>query len=656
MATKRNDPPKRLRRDESFFGIHFDRHVGPGCTEMGKTLDRGVVRRLLDAVRPDFVQVDCKGHKGLASYPTEVGYPGPGFVRDPLRIWRDATSERGVALYVHYSGVLDAEACRRHPSWVCIGPEGRRHGRATSVFGPYVEKLLVPQLRELAAEYDVDGAWVDGECWGIERDYSKKALEAFRRETGIDTVPRSPEDPHYQELLDFSRQAFRDYLEKYVDAIHAAAPGFQVASNWAYSSYMPEPVATGVDFLSGDSTPGNPVHDAGFEGRCLASQGRPWDLMAWSFKWNPQWDNWHVTRTAVHLKQEAAVVLALGGGYQAYFKQTDHLSIHAWQVPLMAELARFCRARQAVCHRAESVPQVGFLFAASDMYRRMKEPFRPWSGEHRSAKGVLQCLLASQVHVDVLMEHHLAERAADFPLIVVPDCVHLSAATRRRLRDYVEGGGNLLLVGHGAAAQFRKPLRIRFRGKAEARTRFLEANGWFASLTCDSRPVRLDRGAKAFGRLHEESDPKSAHEPAASIARLGKGRIAAVYHDLGTGWRRAETTVARDFLGGLVRELFPRPTVEVDGSHDVQVVLKRTGGHLAVNLVNMRGPHADHTVATYDELPPVGPLEVTIRPGRKPRRIRREPAGESLEFRWSRGQARVTLPCLELHDVLVVEA
>ncbi len=655
MAKRRREPPKRPRRDESFFGLHFDLHVSPRCTEMGKGLDRGVVRRLLDEVRPDFVQVDCKGHPGLSSYPTKVGHPGPGFVRDPLRIWRDATAERGVALYVHYSGVLDAEACKRHPSWARVDSGGKRDQRVTSVFGPYVEKLLIPQLKELWDEYGVDGAWVDGECWGVELDYGRKALEAFRRETGIRSVPRSPADPHYQAFLGFNREAFRRYLARYVDAIHAHAPGFQVASNWSYSSFMPDPVETGVDFLSGDSTPGNPVHDAGFEGRCLASQGRTWDLMAWSFKWSRDRRGWRCTRPAVNLKQEAAVVLALGGGYQCYFKQDEHLSIRPWQVPIMAELARFCRQRQAVCHRAESVPQIGLLYAASDLYRRMKEPFRPWSGEHESAKGLLQCLLASQQHVDVLMEHYLAERAAEFPLIVVPDCVHLSAAARRRLREYVEGGGDLLLAGPGAAALFREPLHVRFRGKAERRMRFLEADGWFASLLCDSRPVRLERGAKAFGRLHEQNDPKSPHEPAASIARLGKGRIAAVYHDLGTGWREAETTVAREFLAGLVRELFPRPTVEVTGSPNVQVVLKRSGGHLAVNLVNMAGPHADANVATFDELLPVGPLEVAIRPGRKPTRITREPAGEELEFRWSKGQARVTLPQLAIHDVLVVE-
>ena len=79
---------------------------------------------LLDAmlrkVRPDYVQCDCKGHPGISSYPTRVGTPAPGFVRDPLRIWRDATARRGVGLYMHYSGVFDTAALKGHPDWALL--------------------------------------------------------------------------------------------------------------------------------------------------------------------------------------------------------------------------------------------------------------------------------------------------------------------------------------------------------------------------------------------------------------------------------------------------------------------------------------------------------------------------------------------------------
>jgi len=353
----RYDPPRyppRLKRSESFLGVHFDFHAGPDSQEVGRRTTRESIERLLEAVQPDYVQIDCKGHAGFSSYPTRVGTPAPGFVGDPLRLWREVTAQKGVGLFMHYSGVFDAQAVAQHPEWARVDEKGQRDGRMTSVFGPYVEELLIPQLKELADEYDVDGAWVDGECWAVERDYADAVVKAFREQTGIQTVPRSREDPGWHEFSEFCREGFRRSLRRYVDEMHRHDRGFQIASNWAFSSFMPEPVSVDVDFISGDYTPTNSVNSARIEGRCMALQGKPWDLMAWSFT---NLDGLISTKTARQLEQEAAVVMALGGGFQMYFPQRRDGSVREWQYPIMAEVASFCRARQPFCHQATPIPR-----------------------------------------------------------------------------------------------------------------------------------------------------------------------------------------------------------------------------------------------------------------------------------------------------------
>ena len=122
-ATK--DAPKRLRRANSFLGIHFDFHAGPDCTEIGKNTTPAMVENIINLVHPDYLQVDCKGHPGLSSYPTKVGNQAPGFVGDPLKVWRQVTAARGVALYMHYSGVWDSQAILRHPDWAVINADGK---------------------------------------------------------------------------------------------------------------------------------------------------------------------------------------------------------------------------------------------------------------------------------------------------------------------------------------------------------------------------------------------------------------------------------------------------------------------------------------------------------------------------------------------------
>jgi hypothetical protein len=71
--------------------------------------------------------------------------------------------------------------------------------------------------------------------------------------------------------------------------------------------------------------------------------------------------------------------------------------------------------------------------------------------------------------------------------------------------------------------------------------------------------------------------------------------------------------------------------------------------------VNTAGPHADLKSPIHDSIPPVGPLEITVRTGKKPERIAVEPGGEQVSFEFKDGEARLTLPRLAIHSVLVID-
>ena len=141
--------------------------------------------------------------------------------------------------------------------------------------------------------------------------------------------------------------------------------------------------------------------------------------------------------------------------------------------------------------------------------------------------------------------------------------------------------------------------------------------------------------------------------PAGSIATLGKGKIAATYFALGQSYLASRSETARGFLDDLVRQLFPQPLVEVKGSRDVDVMINRKDGKLAVNLVNTAGPHA--TEAILDAIPPVGPLTVTIHTAAPVRQVTHEPGGRPLSFQSRPGAVEVTVPGVKIHDIVVVE-
>jgi hypothetical protein len=487
------------------LGIHFDFHAGADCKEVGRRTTPEMVQRIVDKVHPDYIQIDCKGHPGYCSYPTKVGNPVPGFVGDPLRVWREATRRNGVSLFMHYSGVWDAHAVATHPDWAARDAAGKPSENATSVFGPYVDRLLIPQLRELAGAYGVDGAWVDGDCWGAAVDYSDAAVRRFCETTGAKAAPRDPNDPQWHAWMAFQREGFRRYLRHYVDELKASHPDFQVISNWAFSDIMPEAISAGVAALSGDFSPQDSVNSARFSGRCLENQGRAWDLMSWSFNNAPRQQ-----KPAIQLMQEAAVVLSLGGGYQAYFTQERDGSVRTAEMDAMAEVAKFCRKRQAFCHRSVAVPQVAVLYSTAAHYHSSKAVFQASDSDGIDVlRQAVRTMLDDQAAVQIVSEHHLKGAMAKWPLIVVPGWSYLEPAFRDELAAYVKQGGRLLLIGAGPAKLFEKELAA---AKPSQTAAILSVASADANLLPALHRLMPERLVEVSGSHHVDVSPRRLHD------------------------------------------------------------------------------------------------------------------------------------------------
>ena len=53
------DPP-RMKRADAFLGIHFDFHAGEDCNRVGERTTPEMVELVINKVKPDYIQIDCK--------------------------------------------------------------------------------------------------------------------------------------------------------------------------------------------------------------------------------------------------------------------------------------------------------------------------------------------------------------------------------------------------------------------------------------------------------------------------------------------------------------------------------------------------------------------------------------------------------------------
>ena len=654
---------KRERRgdrwwERGFFGLHYDLHAGADDKELGAELTPGRLREQLAKVRPDFVQCDCKGSRGYASYPTRVGSPSPGIVRDALRIHRDVTRELGIPLSVHFSGINNARAAELHPEWTARDAAGKPLAPGGLPIlcprSPYADKLMIPQMLEVIDGYDVDGFWVDGDNYLMRDCYCARCRAAFRR-AGGGAAPAGPDKPNWLAWRAFQRKSFEDYVRKYTAAIHRRKPACAVCSNWLYSIRHPGSVRVPVDYLSGDFSPSFGGAAASLEGRYMDGHGLPWNLMAWAFCSPQRKQLPYQMKTAVHLCQELADVMACGGSVFVYDLPQRSGWLTGWHQDILAETAAFCRARQPFCRNTRSVPEAAVLISAEHMVRHNDAPFV--LGESAAgAAGALYALLDNQWPADLLDETRLMASIRNYALVVVPEQDPVSPRMARALEAYVRGGGTALMSGSHLAGRHAAFLGVKPAGPARKETWHVPVGREAATLGGAWRPVRAAE-SEVYARVMKQQDPEKdlTDYPAVTVRRVGKGRVAAIHGDVMAMYFFSAHPRVRRFIGDLLAALPVRRRVLVEGPPSLEVALRRGRGFTALHLVNRAAdPSLSYWRHAVESVPPARNIDVRLHTAGKPRRVTLEPGARAVSWRFARGWLRARIRQVDIHDILVV--
>lgn len=635
---------------ERFAGLHLDFHATLSDSGIGKTFTVGMIDSMLSIIKPDFIQVDCKGHEGISSYPTKVGNPAPAFKADILKIWRDVTNKYNIPLFVHYSGVWDNEAINQYPHWARYNADGKQDKNATSLFSGYTDSLLIPQIKELATVYKLDGIWVDGDCWVLSPDYSPTTKEKFTEQTGITEIPTKPGEPYFFEWMEFHRKAFRNYISKYADAAHAVAPAFRVTSNWSFSSMMPEPVDIPVDYLSGDVAGTNSLYSSAFESRCLALQGKPWDLMSWSFAWK---NNSKATKSVIQLQQEAAQVLAMGGGFQTYWQQNRDGTPEPYHFNRMAEIVKFCKERRAYTFQSEIVPQIGLLYS-SYAWKRLQNSGLYNSHGQDAIKGILNLLLDCQYPVEILMDHQLQGRLEKYPLLIIPEWEHIDPVISKQLQQYVQNGGKLLVIGASATADFARMLNVQFETPAKKDGLFAGFDNDIIMMSAAFQQVKPTGQVKTFGTQLTADDWRfTTNNFLGTVTSIGKGKVGGIYIDIGKYYSQNQNSLLKNFVKKIIDEMVPAFMSTVTGSENIHQVISKKNNKLYIHLINSGGQHNNPNVLVYDVVPQVENISLNLQI-KQPKEIRLQPGNKKIPFTYNNNKASIKLPSVPVYSIVEI--
>jgi len=587
-----------LPRADDFIGLHFDFHARITDKAIGATITPQNVDSVLNYLKPDFIQVDTKGHTGFSSYPTKVGIQAPGLVKDPLILLRQETQKFGVGLYSHFSGIWDQEVLKKHPDWARIDINGQADSMATSIFSPYEKQYFVPQIEELIKKYHIDGIWVDGDDWAVQPDFSQNALNAYKDETGnqITNLQIIKYGTQRKDYIDFTRKSYDAYLKDWVSELHKYSPSFQIACNWAYSGYMPGPINSDINFLSGDLSDINPFEEAIYESRCLASYKTTWDLMTWIRQRGAA----PYVKNDIQIEQEAAAILSQGGAFEMYVPQNRDASLPLNFLPLLKQVFDFCRERKEYCFKTEAVPQVALLLSVAGYENDINSNivFNENKASGIKLQKTLDALLKKQYSVQILQEQQLLPNIQTFPYLVITDWPYLDNGFVNKVKSYVKNGGHLLVTGQSA--------------------------NYFSDIINSTSPGNI------------------------SISSYGKGKIGVV--------SAQNNDLLTSILKDNIANLFDKPMVSVSGDDSIQVTITKKKSNLLLQLVNAIEPQVSTQEYTfYKNMPAAVPINISIALDQRPKFIKLQPEGRSLDFTYGNGRAEFKIPGVKVYSIVQIQ-
>jgi hypothetical protein len=438
--------------------LHCDNHSS--LLAQGQSVDE--ICEWLKEIPVSSVQVSAYGAVGdRVTYPSavvpELNYPDlDGW--DTLDVWRRAVLKSGRRFHV-YINTRGFKIHKSHPDWMQCDAEGRGSGRAPGLYDAcprpsndgdgYLEKILLPMVREIAERYQPGAFWVDGDHARTQTCYCRNCRAAWRQLSGGDAPPLSAADPEWPRWLRLQQDRYDTYRLKMAAAAHAVDPDILYASNHSWHKMMgdlwtkhdPRSAPEGIDYYTADLSHGQSLKQTRIYAMLLSAEEElPGDIM--HSVYSP-----HTSLTRI--MQQGAVALTCGGPWNLWIGGTSITQPEARERAIFC--ASFAAIRSGALGRTSSLNRTAVLVSETAW---LDQRVGGREGAYKPAP-VVNTALALQdsgYAVDIINERILANRLNRYAALVVPEQHRVEAGTLSAIRSFVDGGGILIWSGNAQLA------------------------------------------------------------------------------------------------------------------------------------------------------------------------------------------------------------
>jgi hypothetical protein len=601
---------------------------------------------------------------------------------------------------------IHEDAFEAHPEWVMVTADGnkRRHWAqpelwVTCALGPYNREFMTEVTREIVSRYKVDGIFANrwaghGTCYC---DYCRST---FLRDTGME-LPRTqdPRNPQRRAYIEWHQQQLFSVWRLWDAEIQKINPHARYIANsggGALSDLDMKTIGELAPTLFADRQARSGTIPPWINGKTAkeyrATLGRKAIVGIFSVGVEERY-RW---KDSVQSDAEIRMWVAEGtaNGLRPWFtKFAGYLHDPRWLKPV-EDIYGWHHKHEAYLRNEAPIARVGVVYSqqtatyygAGQARQKVEDP----------TLGFYHALVEARIPFEMVHDRLLDEaHTSAYKVLVLPNIAALSDAQCRQVEAYVERGGSVVATFETSRYnEWGEPRRelglralfgVRDMGKVEGpmqnsylRLEKSPDGSWHPILKGLEQAPRIINAAQrvvvhpvakfpvnpltlipSYPDLPmEEVYPRVERTEIAEVylREVGKGRVVYFPGDIDRTFWEVLCVEHGRLLANAVDWAAnePRP-VYVEGPGVLDVTVWRQKTSMTVHLVNLTNPMM--MKGPVRELLPVGEQRVRVRlpEGARPKRVQLLTAGRAPRTRMTDGWLSVTVPGVELHEVIAID-
>ena len=500
--------------DEKFYSlkhrswrkIHLDFHNSKHVPRIGEKFNADVWGDTLVKASVDSITVFAKDMHGYFYYPSKYGPVHPGLSFDMMGEQIKACRERNIIVYTYYCTTWDHHLAFNHPEWLVIRKDGSNYlpkpdqtpgWTALCLSNQSFLDLMGDHIKEWVPKYDLDGVFFDmtepitAEC------YCKTCMDQIRN------AGKDPYDPDVQR--EHKNKLFLNFHRFLRTTVREMKPELPIAYNDAGIAFVSEraDILDTVELEALPTSSGWGYYFAPAQIRYQRNFGFPVQGMTGRFL--SMWADFGGLKHPDQLNTELASLVANCAGCNIGDQMSPEGILYPAVYHVIGKAFGKIKQIQPWLDQAAPVTEAALMVPAI--------PVDSGLMKKEQILGLTKLMIESRLQFDLVEPGQPWER---YNLVVLPDFLRQDAETVKRLHEYINKGGSLIVIHQSGL----------IAGKDES---WLEQYGMTYSGESAFKPAYMVPEVQFTGdipiyeyALYEGASQWKVQSPATSLAKLGE--------------------------------------------------------------------------------------------------------------------------------------